>query len=201
MKESASAPGGASLPIGEPAVASLRPVATERGAIEAEDVRALTKWRNRHVHSFLTEFAASEDRTEHWLADSVGPDDTRILFMVDDADGRTVGHIGLAYIDWQAGTAEVDAVVRGVEGQSGLMGGALRTLWRWGRDELGLSGLAVRVRSDNPAVGFYEHLGFREVRRVPLRRMPTGDGAEWLEDPGAAAPDVALIHMELENGD
>src|SRR6266536_841028 len=76
-----------SIPVGIPVEAILRPVATRRGSLKSNDVRVLTEWRNRFVRAFLTEFQADESRTEKWLTDSVGPDDTRILFMVDSLSG------------------------------------------------------------------------------------------------------------------
>ncbi len=199
-KESASSADRAErLPVGRPSVASLRPVATRPGTIPREDVRVLTEWRNRFVESFLTEFVATEERTERWLADSVGPDDTRILFMIDDAEERTIGYVGLAFIDWETGEAEADAIVRGVDGPRGLIAQSLEAMWRWGHDALGLSMLGVRVRSDNPAIGFYKKAGFRERRRVPLRRERNAQGVEWVEDPDLADGNVSLVYLELED--
>lgn len=185
-----------SLPIGRPVAGLLRPVVTRPTGLARADVDVLTAWRNRFAGAFLTEFEATAQRTERWLVDGVGPDDSRILFMVEDAEGRTVGHMGLAFIDWEAGSAEADAVVRGGEAPPGLMTRALETMWRWGRSALGLTTLRVRVRSDNPALAFYEQAGFRETRRVPLRRVEVDGGARWEEHP--AGGDVSLVHLELE---
>ena len=195
-----AAKGSARVPFDGPPAGLLRAVATRRGTASPADVRALTDWRNRFVGSFLTEFEATEDRTERWLAETVGPDDTRILFMVEDDGGRTVGYIGLAFIDWATGAGEADAVVRGADAPRGLMTQALAALWCWGREELGLARLGVRVRSDNPALAFYEKAGFRERRRTALRREHDEDGVRWVEDPsGDSGTDPSLVHMELED--
>ena len=162
------------LPVGRPASALLRPVATRAGAIPRADVLALTEWRNRFTGAFLSEFVADEERTERWLADRVGPDDSRILFMVDDLSHRTIGYLGLAFIDWASGYAEADAVVRGADAPAGLYTSALHSMWRWAREALGLSRLGVRVRSDNSAIAFYE------------------------KDPTAGNGGLSLVHMELE---
>ena len=185
------------LPVGLPAIGLLRPVATRRGETSPADVQALTDWRNRFVQSFLTEFVATAERTERWLVESVGPDDTRILFMVDDPAGRTVGYMGLAFIDWETGYAEFDAVVRGAGAPPGLMSQSIRTMWSWGRTALGLEKLCGRVRSDNPALAFFERMGVREHRRVPLRREEGGGEVRWVEDPSMPAGDPSLVHMEL----
>ena len=186
-----------SIRVGGPVAGRLRPVATRAGQVPVADVRRLTEWRNRFVSSFLSEFVATEERTERWLVEVVGPDDTRVLFMLEDAEGRTVGYMGLAFIDWETGYAEADAVVRGADAPRGLVTRALAALWSWGREELGLSRLGVRVRSDNPAIAFYEKAGFRELRRVPLRGRRDGDELHWAEDPGADPGGLSLVYMEL----
>ena len=186
-----------SLPVGSPVEAVLRPVATRREDLNAKDVRVLSEWRNRHLRAFLTEFQATEYRTARWLNEMVGPDDTRILFMVDDAKGRTIGYMGLAFIDWENRSAEADAVVRGVEAPPGMMTRALRTLLSWARGQLGLPRLGVRVLSDNTALEFYRKFGFREVRRTPLRRVEEEDMIRWIEDPSLPHSERSLVHMTL----
>jgi RimJ/RimL family protein N-acetyltransferase len=179
-------------------VALLRPVVTRLGELSSADVRNLTEWRNRFQRAFLTEFVANERRTERWLVESVGPDDSRILFMVDDVGGRAVGHMGLAFIDWETGHAEADAVVRGTAAPAGLMSRALDTVWQWARTTLGLTTLGVRVRSDNSALAFYEKRGFRERRRVPLRREQFAEELHWVEDRSLANGALSLVYLELE---
>ena len=188
------------VPVGTPAAAWLRPVVTRPGAIAPEDVSAITEWRNRFRGSFLTEFTATESRTERWLAEAVGTDDSRIFFMVDDPGGATVGHMALAVTDWRAGIAEVDSVVRGGEAPKGLATRALHGMWQWGRAALGLSDLHVRVRSDNTALEFYEKAGFRELRRVPLRRHEAEGEVQWVKEPSLNGSNVSLVHMELVEG-
>ena len=199
VKETAAADGPALvLAVGQQVEAILRPVATREGRLNDEDVRLLTEWRNRFVQSFLTEFEADEARTAKWLVETVGPDDTRILFMVDDARGRqTVGYMGLAFIDWEGGAGEADAIVRGGEAPRGLMKRAMGTMLDWARLQLGLGTLGVRVRSDNPALEFYRRFGFHERARVPLRRVEKEGMVQWLEDDSLAPGEPSLVHMRL----
>lgn len=195
--KASAVPRGTSLtiPVGRPVRAVLRPVSTRPGSLNAEDVARLTDWRNRFVRSFLTEFPATEERTARWLTEVVGPADTQILFMVDDADGRTVGYVGLAFVEWETGCFEVDAVVRGEDAPRGLMSDALRTMMLWAQCQLGLGEARVRVLSDNTAHAFYRKLGFRDVKRVPLRSVEEPGMVRWVED--EAAPDASrgLVHM------
>ncbi|HET9479672.1 MAG TPA: GNAT family N-acetyltransferase [Pyrinomonadaceae bacterium] len=186
------------IPVGDPAEAVLRPVATAAANLNRNDVRVLTEWRNRYVTSFLTEFAASEARTERWLTKTVGPDPTRILFMLDDLNGHTLGYLGLAFIDWEKRTGEADAIVRGVDSGPGLMSRALLTLLGWAHQQLGLTtSLSVRVRSDNPAaLRFYLKFGV-ETRRVSLREVAEPDMRRWVEDESLSVSPVQLVYVSF----
>lgn len=186
------------LAVGRPVEALLRPVATRADRVNLEDVDRLTEWRNLHVSSFLTEFVATRERTVEWLTEQAGPDDTRILFMVEAPPGKVTGYMGLAFIDWATGSAEADAVVRGGEMPRGLMSRCLRHLLGWARDQLGLGTLSVRVRSDNPALAFYEKFGFKETRREPLVKLEEEGGIVWKSGESATnRSEVCLVHMGL----
>jgi hypothetical protein len=185
------------LPVGSPPTAWLRPVATQNDRLNAKDIECLTQWRNRFVTAFLTEFTATEHQTARWLTGSVGSDNTRILFMVDSAEGVTFAYLGLAFIDWQERSGEADSVVRGGPAPSGTMTGAMKTLVGWARGQLGLKTIQVRVRSDNPALAFYAKLGFQEIRRVPLRSSKAPGKIVWVEDSSISPETVSLVHMRL----
>lgn len=174
----------------------LRPLPTSPERLNSDDVRMLTEWRNRYVRSFLTEFEATEERTAKWLTEVVGPDPTRILFMLDDVSGQTIGYLGLAFIDWEARTGEADAIVRGMSGTPGLMTKALLALLGWAHARLGLTGgLNVRVRSDNPrAVEFYSRLA-TETRRVPLREIDQPGMKRWIEDESLTTSPAELVYL------
>lgn len=186
-----------SIPVGSPIEAILRPVSTVAGKLNNDDIRALTNWRNRFVKSFLTEFEATEARTEAWLTETVGPDPTRILFMLDDMRGRTVAYLGLAFIDWEQHTGEADAIVRGAEAAPGLMIKALSALLLWGYEQLALETLGVRVRSDNPALGFFLKVA-RETKRVPLSRMDEPGMVRWVEDEAIGTSPVSLSYLTFQ---
>lgn len=184
------------LPVGRPVEALLRPVATAPDKLNAADARLLSEWRNRHVKSFLTEFNSHEERTLRWLSTAVAADPGKILFMVDTIDGQSVGHVGLGFIDWERGYVEADAIVRGGMARKGLMTLALRTLLDWARYSLELNDIWVRVRSDNPAVAFYEKAGFREHKRVALAASSNGTDISWTEDESvSAAATPSLVYM------
>lgn len=196
LKQSAGSAGpDLCLKVGEPPLAWLRPLATEAGRQVPEDVARLTEWRNANVGAFLTQFTATPARTSAWLASAIASDDCRILFMIDDRSGRTVGYMGLAYIDWDASYGEADSIVKGLPTEKGLATQAIETLIGWARGSLGLANIGVRVRSDNPAIEFYRRVGFVELRRTPLVSSEHDGGISWREsDNGGPAP-IHLVHM------
>jgi RimJ/RimL family protein N-acetyltransferase len=188
-----------SIPVGCPVEMLLRPVSCNRDHIRINDIRILTKLRNRHVRSFLTEFEATESRTERWLTDIVGPDDTKILFMIDDLANSTIGYMGLAFINWEKGHAEADAIVRGDYSAPGAMTKALQAMLKWTQSQLGLNDIGVRVRSDNFALNFYRKAGFQEVKRVPLRKEVESEMIKWVEDKSVSFSELDLVYLEYKS--
>ncbi|EHP44834.1 Aminotransferase, DegT/DnrJ/EryC1/StrS family protein [Cupriavidus basilensis OR16] len=186
---------GVVIPVGRPVVAVLRPIPTRPGCIAQTDLELLSEWRNRHVKSFLTEFAAHAKRTEQWLVDYVHANPSKLLFMVESLDGTPLGHVGIDFIDWDASYGEADAIVSGGASPRGLMKEALRTMLDWAEHQLGLRHLAVRVRSDNSALEFYRKVGFVEEKRVPLNVERSQDMVRWYEDPAVQDPQAALVYM------
>lgn len=202
LKDSATRlPPSIGVCVGEPVEAVLRPLGNTLGSIRHDDVRFLTEWRNRFVTSFLTEFIATNERTHSWVANTIGQDDGRILFMVDDVrSSATVGYMGLAKINWDAGAGEADSIVRGGSAAPGFMKRTMVGMLDWAVRTLGLATITVRVRSDNPAIGFYRSLGGVETHRIPLRRTVETDSVVWVEDatlPSQHAP--SLVYMLLRN--
>jgi RimJ/RimL family protein N-acetyltransferase len=147
------------------------------------------------MESFFTEFKATESRTENWLTEIVGPDENRILFMIDDASRTAFGCIGLASINWEKRFAEADSVIRGEIAPSGIMTRVLRTLAKWAQSQLNIQKIWVRVRSDNPATEFYQKVGFKEVKRIPLRLVKDNDIIRWVEDSFLSSDGLSVIYM------
>jgi RimJ/RimL family protein N-acetyltransferase len=164
-----------------------------------EDVIKLTNWRNQNVHSFLTEFEATPQRTRNWLTQLVANDMSRTLFMVEEVGYIPIGYIGLAFIDYSTQSAEADSVVRGTPNHPGIMSKALTTLINWANIKLEVKQIGVRVLADNPAIAFYQKFGFQEVRREALKLERSSDMVAW--KPAGMDGDGEnirwLIHMEL----
>lgn len=183
------------LLVGSPVVAYLRPIPTAKGCLDIVDLELLSEWRNRHVKSFLTEFFSHPSRTAQWLNEVVHSNDGKILFMLENLEGERLGHIGLAFIDWETGYGEADAIVSGGNSPPGLMKLALQTTLKWAKEQLGLKVLGVRVRSDNSALEFYKKVGFHEVKRVPLVAKESENFVTWFEDINLGSVEPSLVYM------
>ncbi|HKR21991.1 MAG TPA: GNAT family N-acetyltransferase [Pyrinomonadaceae bacterium] len=186
-----------SIPVGFPVEAFMRPVSTLAGKLNDNDVRVLTEWRNRFVHSFLSEFEATDARTASWLTEIIGPDPTKIMFMLDDLSGQTIGYLGLGFIDWETCEGEADAAVRGVPAAPGIMSRAFLTLLGWAYEQLGLKIIRGRVRSDNPSLRFFLKLA-TETKRVPLRRIEEPGMIRWVEDETLTSSSLSLVHLVFD---
>jgi RimJ/RimL family protein N-acetyltransferase len=161
---------------------TLRPLQAAGEHVSDRDIERLTVWRNDNSRYFLTDFIATPERTRNWVISAAGPDLSRILFLLDTPDGETFGHVGLCSIDEDKSYCELDNIVRGNGGPKGAMAAAVDALTRWTTEALGLKHLWVRVIADNPAVSFYERLGFQFVKDVPLVRHADGpNGWRWHE--------------------
>jgi RimJ/RimL family protein N-acetyltransferase len=173
----------------------LRPLQAVDAHISPRDVTLLTQWRNQHRSAFLTDFEATDERTRRWLTTVAGPDNSRILFMVEAAGAIPFGHVGLCNVDDTYG--ELDNIVRGGAAPRGAMLAAAHALCAWARSSLGLARIGVRVMADNPAVGFYEKLGFRQVKDIALAYQGAAGEGRWLElDHPPSGADRYLRYME-----
>ena len=79
------------------------------------------------------------------------------------------------------------------------MAESLLQVLSWAIHSLGLERVGVRVRSDNPALGFYQKVGFVELKRVGLRISRDADMIRWIEDASLANQEVSLVHMILNH--
>nr|AIA12117.1 Unknown Function [uncultured bacterium] len=94
-------------------VGSLKPVDC-RLANDEEIVNSLSDWRVRFKQFFFTQFEVTNERTRSRLNNVVIQDDTRILFLIVDATGKVVGHVGARNITLDS--VELDNIIRGQRG-------------------------------------------------------------------------------------
>ena len=168
----------------------------ELHADDAQLIATLGRWREAAADAFPTRFPVSEEGTARWLRAGVLDVEDRILFLVLDRHGRPVGHLGFAGGLAGDGELEVDNVVRGEDGQPGLMSAALAALLEWAHHVLAPREVHLRVFADNArAVGFYERLGFRRDSLLDLVHTEGPDGRVAYVPAGDAPAERRFLRM------
>ncbi|GAA3406322.1 GNAT family N-acetyltransferase [Paenibacillus hodogayensis] len=150
-----------------------------------EEMRLLTEWRGASAEWFTSQFPVTVEGTRQWVDEQILQADDRILFLVEDEDMTPIGQVGLLHYDEDKKECEFDNLLRGRKGRFGnIILYALLALGEWGIRQLGLQTGYLNVLGDNHrAMHIYRKLGFREVRRVPLRKVTEGDVTRWVTAP------------------
>ena len=92
----------------------LRPIPVQLINNAEKDVYLQTKWRNLHKDTFFVDpFIANEIRTLDWLNNTYFRNDDRIIFMIEDIDGKAIGHLGFENFDYINKSAEYGRLMRG----------------------------------------------------------------------------------------
>jgi RimJ/RimL family protein N-acetyltransferase len=167
-----------------------------------EWVSLICKWRSDNQIGFANLFENTEEKTKNWIDNILLPRKDRILFMVYTMDSIPIGHLGFSSFNFETQSCEIDNVVRGEKAiKKGLMRFAMQTIMTWGKQELGLKDIYLKVLSHNwHAVRFYRHLGFKTLHSIPLYRVEKEDMISWepMEDPGGRIPEQYFLYMKLE---
>lgn len=183
-------------------LASLRPVTADHRESAPYLAELLGRWREENPSLAPTVFKVTPERTLRWLDKVIIGRDDKLLFMLHGTDGAPLGHLGYSNFDFDARSAEVDSILRGVkEGYPGLMHFAMAALMRWGFQELQVREIRLSVLSDNArAIAFYERLGFVREGLKPLVRTVLPDEERWDPAPeGFSGPaDRYFQYMRLD---
>lgn len=155
-------------------VGMLRPITVDFRASIPGCAAVLARWRNENPSLSAEPFTATEPGTEKWLDSLVIGRDDRLLFLILSNSGQKIGHIGFSTFSYEERSCEVDAVLRGDKNAlPGMMGFAMHALLEWGKRNLWLKTIRLRVFEDNGhAIRFYERNGF--VAEKTLRPDETG---------------------------
>jgi len=131
---------------------------------------SLASWRNTNVNAYPSRFTATRESTKNWLNNVVinGPD--KLLFLVLNPQGKTVGHMGLAAVDNNSHIIEIDNVARWDQDvPKGLFSQALTALIEWARKSMYVDDFILKVFSTNSrAISFYKKNKFTENREIKM---------------------------------
>jgi RimJ/RimL family protein N-acetyltransferase len=155
--------------------------------IERNDLPRFVEWLNDPAvreHLALV-YPLSLPEEEQWFEATLRLEPAGQPFAIDARTGTPgeepaewllIGSIGFHSIDWRNRSADVGIVIgrRDYQGK-GYGTDALRTLCRWGFEQLNLNRIHLRVFEDNPGgIACYEKLGFRHEGRLRQDRYQAG---------------------------
>ena len=163
-----------------------RPASPLRGegvrlrAVEEGDLALLVRWMN-------------DPEVRHWLHHSDRPDATvesvrgrfgltgegfpNLVWMIEVAEGRPVGHVGLLHVDPHHKRAELAISIGEKECWGrGIGTDAIRTVLSFGFEELGLRRIDLHTDADNArGIRCYEKCGFVHEGVMRERRLRYGE--------------------------
>lgn len=145
-------------------------------------IQKLSNWRAVNSQWFANIFKVTTERTKKWLRDLVINNPDRILFAIEDNNGKIYGHLGFyRYRAWD-NSCELDNVVRGIRGFPRLMTDSVNRLIKWGFENLGIDVLYLTTFDDNlRAINLYKRCGFKKIRKIPLVKMRKNNELQWVK--------------------
>ena len=167
-------------------VGSLRRVSSADD-VNSELVECMTKWRNQFRSFFLTQFDATEERTEKWLKNTLVPDKTRGMYLIRNTADVLLGHLGVRRLD--TACPELDNMIRG-------RGGGDPQIMRFAEIALITSifqcpraeAVSLQVFSRNwIPISLHQSLGFQITEKKELFKQTLGDEVHYTAESDAGA--------------
>ncbi len=150
-------------------IARLVPIG--KWALFDEDLLcSFSKWRQKFMSFFLTQFNASKESTKGYLKNLSIKRNDRIFFAIY-ANDLLVGHIGLSNIN--ENNAELDNAIRGIAGgHKDLMYFSEKALLTWAFSRLAVDSVDAQVLSKNfLALSLHKKFGFKLRERLSLKKI------------------------------
>ncbi len=148
-------------------------------AVEKESIEQFRQWRNRpELRKYFREYRELSSTMQNaWYENRVLSDDKQVNFEIRFKDAL-IGHCGLYYIDWIHRHAEFGIYIGDDSYRSGGFGSdALRTLVKYGFNDLNLNKIWCEVYTNNDALDVYRHIGFKD--EGVLRQHYYNEGQYW----------------------
>ena len=150
-------------------------------SVELSSIEQFRKWRNNpELRKYFREYLEiSEEMQKTWYNSKVLNDKNQVNFEIHDLDTqKLIGHCGLYYINWIHRHAEFGIYIGDPKYRGGGYGSdALRTLIKYGFNDLNLNKIWCEVYSNNQALGLYRHIGFKD--EGVFRQHYFNEGKYW----------------------
>ena len=162
-------------------------------------IASLTTWRQQYMHFFLTQFNATEVRTQSWLKNVVIPSTDRIFFVIYLLTGEPIGNFGVCNMTESSG--ELDNLIRGHEGGAkGLIYYCELAILSWMFGKLGYNTANLHVFSNNlRTIKLHSSVGFSIINSTRLYKKMTPELTEYLMNPdGGDLVDFDYLEMQID---
>jgi len=163
-------------------------------------VGSITKWRNKFMSFFLTQFTATAERTKSWLNDIVIPSPERLFFLIYDQDDNLLGNFGVANIC--GNQCELDNLIRGEKGgHPRLIYFSEVSLLKWLFIEQGFVRVYLHVFSNNsPTIKLHTKVGFTEINRKKMFKYQDHNGeiSFRLGAGNSCLTSIEYVEMEID---
>jgi UDP-4-amino-4,6-dideoxy-N-acetyl-beta-L-altrosamine N-acetyltransferase len=149
-------------------------------SVKKENLEKLRTWRNRpDLKKYFREYRTISPSMQNEWFKKINEDRSQVNFEIRDKTSNSlIGHCGLHYISWINRHAEFGIYVGDPNFRSGGFGSdALRTLIRYGFEELNLNKIWCEVYANNTALDIYRHIGFKD--EGVLRQHYFNEGKYW----------------------
>ena len=150
-------------------------------AVDKSSIETFREWRNKpELRKYFREYRElSKDMQEGWFESKVLGDPNLVNFEIHDSKtSKLIGHCGLYYINWIHRSAEFGIYVGDDDYRNGGYGSdALRSLVKYGFEDLNLNRIWCEVYSNNVALAVYKHIGFKH--EGTMRESYYNEGQYW----------------------
>lgn len=149
-------------------------------AVLEKDIEQFRLWRNNpDLRKYFREYREISDYMQKGWFEKINKDPNQVNFSIrDSVSKKLIGHCGLYYINWVNRTGEFGIYVGDKSFRGGGYGSdALRTLCKYGFEDLNLNRIWCEVYSNNDSLNMYRHIGF--VDEGLMRENYYNEGKYW----------------------
>jgi RimJ/RimL family protein N-acetyltransferase len=143
--------------------------------ITESELRLMMKWRKKNKLTYVEQQEITFKSFTWWFKEHY-INQRRLLFWVVNDKGKPVGHMGFYEINGDS--VKIDNLIRGEDGDKGIMSKALQELLIIGKRMFNNIYLKVKIENEY-AINFYERNGFYiesiiNHRGTPVYKMKYG---------------------------
>lgn len=156
----------------------MRPITKTH--LQCHDViEKMTNWRNHYKTFFMTQFNATQERTEKWLKNVVLANPEQLLFLIYCKD-NLIGQFGFKELN--GNSVFLDNLMRGESGGHPLlMRYAVSAMVTWLFDVMKVNEVYGFIFANNAmSLKLHKDLGFSFTEKYPLNKQVDGEEITWV---------------------